>query len=1649
MESRIPSLAQVRALYDDGLYLQAYLASGGSRSALVNWRGTQERLYAGRLAANLGAHRLSNILHTLSWRTDRTNPEARSAYARVLQEERGPLYAWRWMQQIWNPLNPDITHTEWLATAAIMLGDMRDFERAHSLINRALEHQTDEYWVHTVHSRILEKEDRYAEAMEAVDRALELKPGNRVGVQVKAHLLTIANRPDDAFALLTEAESKLESSAITAQCAMLLQERADWEALSNCIPRLEQLTPLIEPPLVEWINGLRGDVAYHQGDLEQAKLYLGKSGGFDKKIAEKLARDRPAKRVQLEVKFVRQNHVTCAPATLTALSQYWGRTAEHLDVVEEICYDGTPGHSERHWADTHGFVTREFTLTVSAAQALLDRGVPFTLATSGLNMGHLQAVIGYDDRRGTLLIRDPYYPHTAEALAEELVESQRSTGPRGHAFVPIGQAGLLDNIELPDAALWDTHHRLLQALQTHRREDAVAELAALTEAAPEHHLTFSARRAMASYDSDLEGVLASVESMLTLYPDDPHLQGTRLSCLRDLSRPEERLAELKRLADDPEKPGRLLFARQYIRELLADARQHPEALTRLKQILKRMPDADALQAEAIIWATRRRFPQALECYRLAACLEDKSEFYAHSYTETLRVQGRSEEALAFLRTRYQELGARSSLPARTLFHTLQESGKLTEALELLDEALHRRPEDGDLLTFAAIEWARVGRFSEADALLERATGRVAETTLWHSQAAVAYYKGDRSEELALAQKLVEREPLNMNAHQALARALSALEGAEAVDVHFARMQERFPHNVNLRHARIEWQRELGDPTRLDAALKEVIAIWPHDAWARRERALQLARSGRGAEALAEIDEACKLQPSHTAGHAIRGYVLRELDRSAEAQQAYGLSLQLDADQPHALSALIDSAPTRESRRSLLAWYEREIIRQAAPDSGVFAFRQTAANYLHPDELGAALLRLQTARPDLWQCASARIDFLTEQGQLDEALTEGERAVERFPLQPRLTLDLADTLAARGELARAIAVLQELLERYPLYTGLIHQLCHLLGVQKRTAEVRATLEKALEASPLNVGLHQALADALYNAGQKEAALERLRIAIERDPQEQSLWERLKTWTAALGRREDAVALVRTLVARRPDDALLRLAAARALPGDALAERLELVEAAIRLMPRSADAYDLKAELLAQAGRWDDARAACAPKAFAKVPLFLRGRAAWIEAVRGDLKKAIQLMRVVVTEDSSYFWGWDNLMEWYYDLEDYPGLTEAARWSTRLAPDSPRGWAYLGEARLKQKDRAGAKEAFREAVRRAPGYEYAANRLLYLQLEDNELDAFEQTLAQLAPSLASEPGVLQQAVSAAAKRKNGALALERFDALLAAAMEADYPTYLRHAIKGLEDPAWQDEALARLKAALALPETPAPLGMEWGTGMFQRDRGVEAVGDMPAFAGGTDAQRMAAAQVIAEFAEKGDGARAQALFKQFAPSLRRTDKAWGTLAHALSVTFDWEKLAEWTNDWQTHSDLEPWMLFNRVEALRCLGNFPESTKVSQAALSLPPDYTTSWHALVLAFEIAIAGGDPGPLLADFSLDPDKLAPHPKQLLLLVRAIRLARTDFTQAKKLAESAKAAWPQARTYPGGRRWINDAIQQIAKQAGGPLAWVWAKSSSV
>ncbi len=183
----------------------------------------------------------------------------------------------------------------------------------------------------------------------------------------------------------------IESCHVASQLAVIQTELgrhadalASWE-------RVRSLAPLTEKAVVEWWEARMSNAHYLCGDLPRAADCASRvNNGFFEKMAERLAcPPRDGRRVVLPVEFVRQHHMTCAPATLSALSRFWGMPVDHLELAATICYDGTPNHVERYWAESNGWHVREFRVTWKISCEMLDRSIPFTVSTVETQSAHL------------------------------------------------------------------------------------------------------------------------------------------------------------------------------------------------------------------------------------------------------------------------------------------------------------------------------------------------------------------------------------------------------------------------------------------------------------------------------------------------------------------------------------------------------------------------------------------------------------------------------------------------------------------------------------------------------------------------------------------------------------------------------------------------------------------------------------------------------------------------------------------------------------------------------------------------------------------------------------------------------------------------------------------------------------------------------------------------------------------------------------------------------------------------------------------------------------------------------------------------------------------------------------------------------------
>ena len=718
----------VRRLCEAGRYLQAYEAAGPC-GPLATWSGTPARLLAARLAAELGGHRLGSALLLRAVRADPASLEARCAAAGALLGRRNPALAWARMREWGEPGEgaPARARAEWLVLQARIAGLFRDFETSGEALRRAERLAPALPSTAITRAWLLEEQDCCVEALEVAQESRRAHPSWAPSVLAVARLLLVLGRGDEARLTLSDAAAETESGTVVGTLAATLAGQRLFAESLGCLDRFEALSPLLDRDGRRWLAARRSDALYELGDVEGARQQarLAKHP-FHAAIAERLARPLgDARRVLLDVPFVRQHHKTCTPASLASVASYWSRPVDHLSLAATICYDGTPRHSAREWAEANGWLVREFRLTWASGCALLDRGVPFVLAIAGPLSGHDQAVVGYDARRGSFSVREPSQPFLQEVLAGPMLDSQRWSGPRAFVLLPQAEHERLAGLDLPDARPYDCLHRIQISLEAHRPDPARQVEQEMEASLPDHALTLWAAALVAGYASDEATQAQCLEGLLQRFPESPELLFRKISFLHGIAPAAEGDRLLTEALERHPRDLPLLSLRAHALSL--DRQRHPSALRVLRSIFRAgvsPSTGNDLWGLARTHEAAGRPEAALELLRFAACLQDMNEAFAATYFGAARAREKTAEALALLRRRDERLAPRSGHPAATLSWALERCGYEGPAREAMRRAVALHPADGGLALLAADFDARHGRLEAADSLLRAAHGRV-------------------------------------------------------------------------------------------------------------------------------------------------------------------------------------------------------------------------------------------------------------------------------------------------------------------------------------------------------------------------------------------------------------------------------------------------------------------------------------------------------------------------------------------------------------------------------------------------------------------------------------------------------------------------------------------------------------------------------------------------------------------------------------------------------------------------------------------------------------------------------------------------------------------------------------------------------------
>ena len=742
-------------------------------------------------------------------------------------------------------------------------------------------------------------------------------------------------------------------------------------------------------------------------------------------------------------------------------------------------------------------------------------------------------------------------------------------------------------------------------------------------------------------------------------------------------------------------------------------------------------------------------------------------------------------------------------------------------------------------------------------------------------------------------------------------------------------------------------------------IRRLIDIHPADGWARRELSAVLSATGRLDEALAQADVSIGLDPANPSAPFYRGLVLARLGRIDDARQMYRAAISLSVDAEYAIAQLMMACDSTAQKIEALAFVRGELVRQTILGEALGAYRNQAKDVLSANDLLASLREALVARPDLWQAWSAVVNQLSEMGRGDEALEIALQATERFSLLPRVWLDLASVHRSRGDNAAQTAALLKTLELSPGWGQPVRALAEVYERAGEFERSRHLLEQSIRRSPLDPYTHGCLADVHWKLNDRESAIARVQHAVKLDPGYRWAWDMLSAWSAECGKPEVAVESARDLTVRRAGEARSWLVLARALKGDeTLEERLAAAEMAASLSPRAIDAYDLRARLLAQAKRYDEALAACAPASFGShIPASLRARAAWVDNLRGNHSAAIDAMRGVVAEVPGYYWAWTCLADWYRRDQNHVEYLNTANNLVRLFPLDAVSQGYLGEALLRNGHRDLARSTLRKVVERHPDYDYGATTLFDMALEDGDLDSAAQTLGILR---VQSPGIwttLRQGKLAARQRDEDTAA-----ACLKKLCEpnADAKDAIGMLAESMDQSGMAKRAEQVMRDALAVDSAPVGISNRIVELMARKKRWKDACAFTVSVASRGTIGVDAACTLFHHLGDAKVRPHIRRAVKSTKQLVRSQTRVWGQVGFALKSVRDYRGVIKWTSDWKERADAEPWMLVNIAASLRALGRDARAREVHRHAIDrLSRGGDCGSHLIWLAVDAARAG------------------------------------------------------------------------------------------
>lgn len=1610
------------------------------------WPTPNLELLAARILSQLGNLRKADASVLWLWRRHPQLADLSHFTMSVTTRRRGPLTALRMLPDVEQRAQPNTKDKAHLCgEKAEILARFRDFSAAEECLKAA--DTPEDLWLVLTQAELKYAQDDYAQAMAIANQVLERDSRYRPALQFKANLLQLQNDLAGAIDLLANFWQTSQSFWVGRQLCNLYVEDKQYAQAHHCIARLEKLPPFAGKDVQQSLRAMHADLLCAEQRYEEALPYLEQKSFYNKSVVESIKRasDRSTRKV-LNVPFVRQHHMTCGPASLTAISTYWGVPVTHDQVVEAICYGGTQSVDERKWAQNNNWFVQEFELSFAALKNLIDNDIPVLLATVEPGNAHLQIIVGYDEAMGTYLLRDPYYFRLQEMLIDGCHKHYASSGPRCMVVAPMAQAEIVDAMQLPCRALYDQLFQLCLALDNNQRDAAVQALAQARTLDPDHRITQNCERNLAYYDSDEPRILAATEKLLQQFPNDVNFQLSKVHSLSSFGSARQTREYLEQIASGEN--IHFLVKSRLADNLRWDHREQPRVEKLFQQLLNYNPlHTESLYAYAGVLWDKGNFAEAYQLYRFVTCLDDKNERYAESFFKAARYHKQTEMGLTFLRDRFMRFGKKSCGPAISLYYALDGLERTHEGLIMLDEAMSLRPNDGQLMLFAARRFLYLQQATKATTLLEAARPFV-NVIRYHELSAEIYeYNIDSKRAISCYEQVLQLEPLNYNANQAIMRLyIEAGQRAKADDF-ITQQLAQFPDNAMLLRLHINW---LNDTEHQDiaTAFQNFIHYHPADAWGYRGLSSALLKLERSDEALAAAKEAIAIENNSSASHAQLGDIYLALQQRSLARTSFRKALEIGCDYTYAYERLMQCGLSHEAQQQDLQFIYEQLMAQVSYGEGILEYQKIAWQLLSVVEITRFLQHAVDVRPDLWQSWIALALAYRNQGENETALGLFETAAQRFPLLPRIFMEIAETQRVLNRIADAEASYRHALELSPGWTVAANNLCELLEQQHRTDEAIDLQNTMIARNPLAPSPYGFLADILLRSGRKQEAIDALEKGLARDPHYHWAWKTLNDLLSESGRQDQLLEKIQKVRKQFPDNAALALVHADILKDDIKA--IDVLADFLLRQPHDVDVCVAYIHRQTEQRHFDHALQYTSENYWnSHRPNAILGAEAWVFSQQGNLAEAIKRMEQLAAINENHYDAWRLLARWYVEIKDKTNALRAIDQCQRLFPNEASVLCYVAE-KLQAID--GDKKRIGNLLRRAfelnPLNQYNGLTFIDYAIAEGDYEQAEQALTLLHKhnqDVYTRYRELQ--IAAAANRIDDSLRI--YQTILQDNAATEW--FILNGWQILEDAKCAERTAELIRT---LRKSATPIASEAGRclGLYEFEQQNS----------GKFEEQLLARPINDKFDHRYLEGYLRGLIKlkrelpwkileRFSTIFASDVENWGLVGYHNVTLGRWANAVHWFDSGYPRVDAQGWMLYFYALALRESGRWDESVRITADAFQKAPDHYREdilvWYSLDQLLE-----KKPAPLAELHYVAPDDLAAMSRYPLAVVKALAALNNRsfvdaFADINSELQECQLQWQQLnystacrQTKKRTRKFIANTIQQSPLLK---LFWLW------